>query len=362
MEHSLVIPVHLLSAVAGRHKHHDWREALAETLVKSRTTRSWFLPLPPREEDSVPAPVRPRAAVDELCTDWEESLALLCADEEGSPYADEEGSPYADEEVLLCAAPAAQVEEPLPVPETLLADVLGPGRASRAEYELRCKERLLQRHPGAGARAVKRAQGEWMRERGRRLEGTALGALADMGLEVRESPVLSATVVVDGAEVIVIGKADGVLYTETVVSTVIEVKNRVRRFMTPEYDLDQLAAYVHLADARDGGILVERLNGLLDTTNYSFRELEARWARVLGGLRRAVRYSAAARRDPGSKELLALRRALKQDDRWIGEVAAWEEAWAAWRARAGRQAAAGPPDPPGAPAPSALDEILGWDW
>lgn len=54
-------------------------------------------------------------------------------------------------------------------------------------------------------------------------------------------------------------------------STIVEVKNRTRRFMCPEYDVLQLQAYMYLCD-KSNGILLERLHGENRETPFVFNE------------------------------------------------------------------------------------------
>ena len=52
-------------------------------------------------------------------------------------------------------------------------------------------------------------------------------------------------------------------------NTIVEVKNRTRRFMCPDYDFLQLQAYMYLCD-RSKGILLERLHGQNQETEFEF--------------------------------------------------------------------------------------------
>ena len=52
-------------------------------------------------------------------------------------------------------------------------------------------------------------------------------------------------------------------------STIVEVKNRTRRFMCPDYDCLQLQAYMFLC-GKNKGILLERLHGKNQETEFEF--------------------------------------------------------------------------------------------
>ena len=54
-------------------------------------------------------------------------------------------------------------------------------------------------------------------------------------------------------------------------NTIVEVKNRTRRFMCPEYDILQLQAYMYLCD-KTSGILLERLHGENRETPFEFND------------------------------------------------------------------------------------------
>ncbi|XP_028396555.1 uncharacterized protein LOC114520477 [Dendronephthya gigantea] len=54
-------------------------------------------------------------------------------------------------------------------------------------------------------------------------------------------------------------------------ATIVEVKNRTRRFMCPDYDVLQLQAYMFLCD-KSKGILLERLRGENKETPFEFNE------------------------------------------------------------------------------------------
>ena len=53
--------------------------------------------------------------------------------------------------------------------------------------------------------------------------------------------------------------------------TIVEVKNRTRRFMCPDYDVIQLQAYMFLCE-KNNGILLERLSGDNRETPFEFNE------------------------------------------------------------------------------------------
>jgi CRISPR/Cas system-associated exonuclease Cas4 (RecB family) len=54
-------------------------------------------------------------------------------------------------------------------------------------------------------------------------------------------------------------------------NTIVEVKNRTRRFMCPDYDLLQLQAYMFLCE-KSNGILLERLHGENRETPFEFNK------------------------------------------------------------------------------------------
>jgi CRISPR/Cas system-associated exonuclease Cas4 (RecB family) len=54
-------------------------------------------------------------------------------------------------------------------------------------------------------------------------------------------------------------------------NTIVEVKNRTRRFMCPDYDVLQLQAYMYLCN-KSKGILLERLHGENRETPFEFNE------------------------------------------------------------------------------------------
>lgn len=60
--------------------------------------------------------------------------------------------------------------------------------------------------------------------------------------------------------------------------TIVEVKNRTKRFMLPKYDIIQLQAYMFICN-KQNGILLERFNGENRETNFNFNE--SHWNEVI---------------------------------------------------------------------------------
>lgn len=80
------------------------------------------------------------------------------------------------------------------------------------------------------------------------------------------------------------GIVDGIRYDKGTAVAVVEIKNRVRGFWTPGYDLDQLAVYVVLTGL-SAGDLVQRCDGKICTQTYRRTELLERWKQMFNRLR-----------------------------------------------------------------------------
>lgn len=143
------------------------------------------------------------------------------------------------------------------------------------------------------------ASGEWVRQRGTALEAGVLAKLAHLG-KVEAPRTRGADVAgMPGVPIRLVGIADGVVYgPDGRALHVVEVKNRQRRFLAAEYDIDQLAAYQVLYRATGAGYLVEKANGEIRCTPHAPAALEARWAEVVGRLREVSERCAEVLADP----------------------------------------------------------------
>lgn len=64
------------------------------------------------------------------------------------------------------------------------------------------------------------------------------------------------------------GRVDGLIYgSDGEIETIVEVKNRMNKFFTPGYDLDQLAAYIAITGAKNG-LLVQMCKGTIEVSEY----------------------------------------------------------------------------------------------
>lgn len=142
-----------------------------------------------------------------------------------------------------------------------------------------------------------RRQTDAMR-RGIRLEPVVFARLLEMGYPVERCPKLhTMEFECDGRTHSVFGRVDGVIRDEDGrIDTVVEIKNRVNRFFVPDYDVDQLAAYVVMTDARKG-MLAQMFDGRIQITTFGRRELQIRWSKMVDSLRPAIRYMDAMAKD-----------------------------------------------------------------
>ena len=107
------------------------------------------------------------------------------------------------------------------------------------------------------------------RERGTVLEAKTVTAFAvASGKNVRREPAKSYRKFMSYNDVtwLLVGRVDA-----RDESTIVEVKNRTRRFMCPEYDVLQLQAYMYLCE-KSKGILLERLHGENRETPFEFNK------------------------------------------------------------------------------------------
>lgn len=123
------------------------------------------------------------------------------------------------------------------------------------------------------------------RHRGTVLESITLKKLHSEGYKVFK-PSKSFTKVVD-KNIVVFGKVDGLILKDEKIHSVVEIKNRKTNFFLPDYDLDQLAAYVYITGAEQG-ILVQQQNGVLKKNVFSREDLMNRWEDIAYNLREPI--------------------------------------------------------------------------
>lgn len=107
------------------------------------------------------------------------------------------------------------------------------------------------------------------RDRGSKLEAKTVREYATAsGKDVRQEPakLYRKLMNYEGMSWILCGRVDA-----RDENTIVEVKNRTRRFMLPDYDVLQLQAYMFLCDKKKG-ILLERLHGENRETPFEFNE------------------------------------------------------------------------------------------
>ena len=144
--------------------------------------------------------------------------------------------------------------------------------------------------PRATARPCDRECDESMK-RGIELEPVVFSKLLAMGYDVemcndRHSMEFECA----GGTHVVVGQVDGIIRNaEGGVDTVVEIKNRVHKFFLPTYDVDQLAAYVMMTNAR-AGLLVQMYNGELRFNRFSRDTLKTRWDKIVNDLSPAIAY------------------------------------------------------------------------
>jgi hypothetical protein len=114
-------------------------------------------------------------------------------------------------------------------------------------------------------------------------------------VEIHSAPLycLSSNFNINGIKLIVFGKYDALIPSDhgKKPNAVIEIKNRVNNFFISEYDLDQLATYVVLTNAKEG-ILVQQCNGELNITTYSKKEMIKRWLDIVHSLEPSLKLGA----------------------------------------------------------------------
>ena len=124
------------------------------------------------------------------------------------------------------------------------------------------------------------------RHRGTVLESITLKKLQGEGFKVFK-PVNVSFSKAFAENLVVFGKVDGLIYEDGKIHSVVEIKNRKTNFFLPEYDLDQLAAYVFITGAEQG-ILVQQQNGNLRKNIFSRKELLSRWEDIVDNLREPI--------------------------------------------------------------------------
>lgn len=124
------------------------------------------------------------------------------------------------------------------------------------------------------------------RHRGTVLESITLKKLQKEGYKVFKPVNISFTKAFDD-NLVVFGKVDGLIYKDDKIHSVVEIKNRKTNFFLPEYDLDQLAAYVFITGAEQG-ILVQQQNGVLKKNFFSREELMSRWEDIVYNLKEPI--------------------------------------------------------------------------
>ena len=124
------------------------------------------------------------------------------------------------------------------------------------------------------------------RHRGTVLERITLKKLQEEGYEVFKPDNKSFTKAYND-NLVIFGKVDGLIYKDGKIHSVVEIKNRKTNFFLPEYDLDQLAAYVFITEAEQG-ILVQQQNGVLRKNTFSRGELMSRWEDIVANLKEPI--------------------------------------------------------------------------
>lgn len=141
-----------------------------------------------------------------------------------------------------------------------------------------------------------RSEKSWSRQtaamrRGIQMEPVVIEKLRDLGYNVEKSTKLyEQTFQCEGRTHTLIGKVDGLIRNvDGNVDVVVEIKTRMHRSFIPEYDVDQLAAYVYLTGARYG-MLVQMFEDEIQTKLYKKETLLKRWKEIVKKLPRAVAY------------------------------------------------------------------------
>lgn len=119
--------------------------------------------------------------------------------------------------------------------------------------------------------------------RGIKKENEIYQKLKDKGYDIREPQNAISTKFKIGDFIIKIyGKVDGIEYVNDAPAGIIEIKNRMNKFfdINPEYDLDQLAAYI-ICSNLEYGYIVQVYNGELKIDAYTKDELILRWINLL---------------------------------------------------------------------------------
>lgn len=127
--------------------------------------------------------------------------------------------------------------------------------------------------------------------RGIQLEPVVFTKLQAMDYDIEKSSVLyTMDFPCSGRTHTVFGRVDGVIRDkEGAIETVVEIKNRMHRFFIPEYDIDQLAAYVMMTDAQFG-MLVQMYEGEVRIKMYTRNALKRRWNNIVKALPKAIEY------------------------------------------------------------------------
>lgn len=190
---------------------------------------------------------------------------------------------YADE--LICDLKKKD-HITLPVNETRTTEDLSRENCIKNFILDKVTEKLTSQdmHPDIRKKIIDHCHSAIDRHRGTVLESSTLKKLQDEGYEVFK-PEASFTKAFDN--LVIFGKVDGLIYEDGKIHSVVEIKNRKANFFLPEYDLDQLAAYVFITGAEQG-ILVQQQNGVLQKNSFSRDELMNRWGGIVRSLQEPV--------------------------------------------------------------------------
>lgn len=266
----LTLAASSISAVAGRHRYTDKAEALVDALLRYNTEHMYKLIMayaPKRQEMDTVKRVAIKAAERGLT----EAVATIGADESIlMDTRDVETETKLKREVKVVARDAVEAK----VAETVKAAAAVGERVSVPT------EAAVKRAVDNAARIVEMTRGINNEDSIRVSLREALGA--DV---VKDNRLLKKKFGYSDRHT-VLGRVDGFVMVDGKKS-VVEIKNRASRFFIPDYDLDQLAAYVYMSGA-DQGVLVQRLGNKVEVNWYPADVMLERWETIVADLAPAI--------------------------------------------------------------------------
>lgn len=295
-----------VSAFAGRHKYKKQAEAFVDTLHCNHHLKSviesaldneelFYKPVADKLEIVVASGETATAAVQRLCSHHEQTkeevdtLLVNARTASGDDIAKLRLKRPRTEDIERKAISSLR--------ETTVFNQVGQSTSVTSDMKKTISDTVQNIAGQLGTPSVERVLTKTLYcERGNCLESDTLGRLSELVPEITEASTrkeqyfVELNLTIDHTNVLVAGVVDLAVKNEHGEWCVVEVKNRVNRFFTPNYDLDQLALYVVALQAKSG-YLAQQCNGkIIVSPEMTLCEAQKRYeTSILPDLQKAVK-------------------------------------------------------------------------